>query len=102
MSNTPFDFRPSGSIAFEQLEPEAVAQQVKASADDGMDADPLSIDFGRSENCKPTSAERRHARTTIDRLVAFPLESRPKALCERSPCVANGLAKDWSGKTTSV
>lgn len=102
MSNRPFEFRYSGSIEFEQLEPEAVAEQVKASADDGTDGDPLSINFGRSRNSKPTSAERMLAGATIDWLVAFPLESRPKALCERFPHVANRLAKDWSDKACSV
>jgi hypothetical protein len=102
MSNSSFEFRPSGSIEFEQLEPEAVANQVEASADDGLDTDPLSINFGRNKNSKPTAAERMLAGTTIDWLVAFPIESRPKALCERFPHVANRLAKEWPDRACSA
>ena len=96
MSTQAFEFRPSGSIEFEQLEPAAVAQQVKAPADDGLDADPLSVTFGRSKDDKPIAAERMLAGATIDWLIALPVESRPKALCERFPHVANRLARDWS------
>jgi hypothetical protein len=95
MSTQPFEFRPSGSIEFEQLEPVAVAQQIKAPPDDGLDSDAFSVTFGRSKDDKPSAAERMLAGTTIDWLVALPVESRPKALCERFPHVANRLARDW-------
>lgn len=96
MSSTPFEFRPSGSIDFEAVAPAVVAKQVNAPADDGVDGDPLSINFGRLKDHKATSIERMLAGTTIDWLVAFPAPSRPKALCERYPHVANRLAQDWA------
>jgi len=102
MSNEPFEFRPSGTIEFEQIEPAAVAEQAQASADDAMDTDPLSINFGRRKDSKPSSIERMLAGTTIDWLVAFPAESRPKALCERYAHVANRLAQDWSDAARSA
>ncbi len=102
MPNQPFEFRPSGIVEFEQLEPEAVAQAMKESAEDGPDADPFSINFGRAKDSKPTLAERMLAGTTIDWLVAFPNELRPKALCERFPHVANRLAQGWSDRRHSL
>lgn len=95
MSNQPFEFRPSGSIEFEQVEPEAVARAMKEPAADAPDADPFSINFGRAKDSKPSQSERMLAGTTIDWLVAFPNDLRPKALCERFPHVANRLAQDW-------
>jgi hypothetical protein len=102
MSSEPFEFRPSGLIDFEQVEPETVARQPQVSIDDALDTDPLSINFDRRKDCKATSAERLLAGATIDWLVAFPLESRPKVLCERFPHVANRLAKDWSDAARST
>jgi hypothetical protein len=105
MSNQQFEFRPSGSIEFEQVEPEAVARELNApDADtpDGPDDDPLSINFGRAKDSKASAAERMLAGTTIDWLIAFPAESRPKALCDRFPHVANRLASDWSHKARSA
>jgi hypothetical protein len=102
MSNEPFEFRPSGIIEFEQVEPETVGKQLHASIDDALDTDPLSINFDRRNDDRPSSAERMLAGTTIDWLVAFPVESRPKALCERLPHVANRLAKDWSDTARSA
>ena len=96
MSNETFEFRPSGTLEFEHLEPEAVAKQMESPEDDGMDNDPLSINFGRMRDTKPTPAESMLAGSAIDWLVAFPVESRPKALCERFPHVANRLAREWS------
>jgi hypothetical protein len=101
MSTEPFEFRPSGSIEFEQIEPVAVAQQLKTPADDGFDNDPFSVTFGRSKGDKATAAERMLAGATIDWLVALPAAARPKALCERFPHVANRLARDWSNAPRS-
>jgi hypothetical protein len=95
MSNQPFEFRPSGIIEFEQLEPVAVAQKLQAAPDNGLDNDLFSITFGRSKGEKPSAAERMLAGATIDWLVALPVEYRPKALCERFPHVANRLAREW-------
>ena len=102
MSTLPFEFRPSGSIDFEPLEPGAVAREVNTPPDDGIDRDPLSINFGRLKDHRPTSIERMLAGTTIDWLVAFPAASRPKALCDRYPHVANRLAQDWSHPARST
>ena len=101
MSNTPFEFRPSGIIEFEQVEPEAVAKELDAAADDTQDTDPLSINFGRTKDSKPTAAERMLCGAAIDWLLALPVDSRPKALCERFPHVANRLAKEWPQATLS-
>ena len=102
MSNQPFEFRPSGSIDFEPVEPAAVAKEVNPPPDDGIDRDPLSINFSRLKDHKPASIERMLAGTTIDWLVAFPAASRPKALCDRYPHVANRLAQDWSQPARST
>jgi hypothetical protein len=105
MSNPRFEFRPSGSIEFEQVEPEAVARELNAPDEDtpdGPDADPLSINFGRAKDFKPSAIERMLAGTTIDWLIAFPPELRPKALCDRFHHVANRLASDWSHKPRSA
>ena len=102
MSNKPFEFRPSDMIDFEHVEPDAVSKQAPASVDDALDTDPMSINFDRNRDTKPTSAERMLAGATIDWLVAFPVESRPKALCERFPHVANRLATHWSDAARSA
>jgi hypothetical protein len=102
MPNEAFEFRSSGLIEFEAVAPEAVAKQMQSTADESMDTDPLSINFGRKKDSKPSSTERMLAGTAIDWFVAFPVESRPKALCERFPHVANRLAMDWlsAGRST--
>ena len=103
MSNTPLEFRPSGTIDFEHVEIRTeVAAAAAAPVDDKMDTDPLSINFEREKAAKPTAAERMLAGATIDWLIAFPFESRPKALCERFPHVANRLARSWKDKPLST
>lgn len=102
MSNKPFEFQPSGLIEFEHVASEPVDAPLDTPVDESIDTDLLSINFGRSKECKPTSAERMLAGVAIDWLVAFPVESRPKALCERFPHVANRLAKDWSDTARSA
>ncbi len=102
MSNKPLQFRPSGTIEFEQVvfeSPVASAPTPAAApVDAALDTDALSINFGRNKDSKATPAERMLAGASIDWLVAFPPEARPKALCERFPHVANRLAKEWSHK----
>ncbi len=90
-------FRPSGSIDFDPT-PVAPAASPAAPVDDKIDHDPLSINFGREKVHKPLSTERMLAGTTIDWLIAFPLDARPKALCEKYPHVANRLAQQWADK----
>ena len=58
--------------------------------DDKIDGDPLSINFGREKVHKPLSTERMLAGATIDWLISFPLEARPKALCARLTMPAPG------------
>lgn len=106
MSNPPLEFRPSGTIEFEQIEigPPAAQPAARAAApvDEKIETDALSINHGRAKDVKPTAAERMLAGTTIDWLIAFPVEARPKALCDRFPHVANRLARDWSDQANSV
>ena len=98
MSNTnSLAFRPSGSIDFDPT-PVAPAASPAAPVDDTIDHDPLSINFGREKLHKPLSTERMLAGTTIDWLIAFPIEARPKALCDKYPHVANRLAQQWADK----
>jgi len=101
MSDKPFEFRRSGLVDFEQVEPEAVARQMNTPVEDKLDTDPLSINYERNKDHKPTTAERMLAGPTIDWLVAFPADSRPKALCDRFPHVANRLAQGWSNPAHS-
>lgn len=96
MSHESFEFRPSGSIEFEHVEPAVVAKQLDAPADEPIDSDALSINYGRRKDHKPVATERMLAGPTIDWLVSFAADSRPKALCERYPHVANRLAGDWA------
>ena len=103
MSNAPLEFRPSGTIDFEHVEIRTeVATAAAAPVDDKMDTDPLSINFEREKAAKPTAAERMLAGATIDWLIGFPFESRPKALCERFPHVANRLARSWKDNPLST
>jgi hypothetical protein len=95
MSNQPFELGPSAFIEFEQVKPEIAAGQASKPVDDLTDSDPLSITFGRRKDYKPTAGERMLSGTTIDWLIAFPLDARPKALCERFPHVANRIAAEW-------
>mgnify|MGYP001331337337 CR=1 FL=1 len=96
MSNSnSLDFRPSGSIDFEPVAIPAATAPAAAPVDDKIDHDPLSINFGRDKLHKPAAAERMLAGTTIDWLIAFPMQARPKALCEKYPHVANRLARQW-------
>ena len=105
MSNPAPQFRPSGTIEFEQVVFEApAAKPVSAPpvVDASIDSDPLSVTFGRKKDDKPSSVDRLLAGATIDWLVAFPNEARPKALCERFAHVANRLAKEWPDATRSA
>ena len=102
MSNQTFEFRPSGIIEFEQIAPEALIEKARAAVDDAMDGDPLSINYSRRKDHKPAASERMLAGSTIDWLVAFPPDARPKALCERYPHVANRLALNWQDKASSA
>ena len=103
MSNAPLEFRPSGTIDFEHVEIRTeVATAAAAPVDDKMDTDPLSINCEREKAAKPTAAERMLAGATIDWLIGFPFESRPKALCERFPHVANRLARSWKDNPLST
>ena len=102
MSNQPFELGPSAFIEFEQVEPEITAGQASKPVDDAMDNDPLSITFGRRKDYKPTAGERMLAGTTIDWLIAFPLDARPKALCERFPHVANRIAAEWPSAERAI
>ena len=89
-------------MEFEQVAPEAIAEQTPAPVDDALDVDPLSINFGRRKDSRPTATEGMLAGTTIDWLIAFPVEARPKALCDRFAHVANRLARDWSDTARSA
>lgn len=103
MSN--FEFRPSGHIEFEVVEVEDEAEKAKAQGvpkDEAMDDDPLSVNYGRRKDHKAAAAERMLAGATIDWLVAFPADARPKALCERYPHVANRLAQGWAQAARSL
>ena len=96
----PFEFRSSGSIEFEALDPVALAEPEKAAAaatppDDTLDHDPLSINFGRKKDIKASSVERMLSGPAIDWFVGFPADARPKALCDQYPHVANRLAALW-------
>lgn len=107
MSNSALEFRPSGTIEFEHVvipsaSPAAATAAAAAAVDDKIDADPLSINFGREKDSKPVAAERMLAGPTIDWLIAFAFEARPKALCERFPHVANRLARGWADKAASA
>lgn len=103
-NNNSLDFRLSGSIDFETVAipsvsaPAADPAPAAAVVDDRIDQDPLSINFGREKLHKPLSTERMLAGTTIDWLIAFPMDARPKALCEKYPHVANRLAAQWRQK----
>ena len=103
-NNNPLDFRPSGTIDFEAVEiPSATAATAAPAVpvDDKIDGDPLSINFGREKVHKPLSTERMLAGATIDWLISFPLDVRPKALCDKYPHVANRLAAGWADKTAA-
>jgi hypothetical protein len=106
MSNKPLEFRPSGTIEFEHIEIAPPTAQPAATpaapVDDKIDTDALSINFGREKDLKPAATERMLAGDTIDWLIAFPLEARPKALCDRFPHVANRLARQWKDKANSL
>jgi hypothetical protein len=103
MASDQFEFRSSGLVEFEAIEPEDLIEQAQEkSVDESVDTDPLSINFQRSKETKPTAAERMLAGSTIDWLLAFPVDARPKALCERYPHVANRLAQAWSNRKESA
>lgn len=104
-SSKPFELGASSFIEFEQIEPAAVAAvaaQANAPAGEALDTDPLSITFGRKKDVKVTTAERMLAGTTIDWLIAFAADARPKSLCDRFPHVANRLAEGWSNRAESA
>jgi hypothetical protein len=103
MSSEQFEFRTSGLVEFEPVDLKAqVAQAQAPDVDESQDMDPLSINFRRSKEAKPTATERMLAGSTIDWLLAFAVDSRPKALCERYPHVANRLAQGWSNTANSA
>ncbi len=101
--NKPFEFSASGLIDFEVLEPAQVARELgKTETDEGPVSDPLSVIFGRSKDSKQPAGERMVAGATIDWLLGFQPELRPKVLCERFPHIANRLASHWADKAASV
>lgn len=103
-NNKTLDFRPSGSIEFEAVPIPSVTAPAAAEAkpvDDKIDSDPLSINFGREKVHKPLATERMLSGATIDWVISFPLEVRPKALCDRYPHVANRLAAGWTDRAAS-
>ena len=104
MSNKPFELRTSAFIEFERVEipPVSAQTQAQTGADDTLDNDPLSVNYGRKKDHKATSAQRMLAGPTIDWLVAFPADLRPKALCDKFPHVANRLAEDWPQSARSL
>lgn len=106
MSSENSAFSPSGHLEFEYVEIEPpMPKQVAAAAvpvDETIDTDPLSINFGRKKDHKPAAAERMLAGPTIDWLVAFPNDARPKTLCDRYPHVANRLAQGWTHVARSM
>ena len=102
MSNSPFELPPSAMMEFEPVEPRAIAEPAQAPVDEMLDTDPLSIRFGRRKDVRTTATEGMLAGTTIDWLIAFPVEARPKALCDRFAHVANRLARDWSDTARSA
>lgn len=104
MTTEPFQYGPSGLIEFDPVELDPVGANAPAPTpvDSTIDADPLSINFTRKKDHKPSATERMLAGTTIDWLVAFPADARPKALCDRFPHVANRLANGWSDRALSL
>ena len=107
-NNNTLDFRPSGTIDFEAVEipsttgaAAAPAAPAAAPVDDKLDGDPLSINFGREKVHKPLSTERMLAGATIDWLISFSIATRPKALCDKYPHVANRLAAMWADKAAA-
>ena len=100
-NNNSIDFRPSGTIDFEPVAIPAATAPAAAPVDDRIDRDPLSINFGREKVHKPSSIERMLAGTTIDWLIAFPMEARPKAMCDKYPHVANRIAREWAAPTAA-
>ncbi len=105
MSTESSAFSPSGRLEFEYVEIEPPKPKQAAAAtpvDETIDNDPLSINFGRKKDHKPAAAERMLAGPTIDWLVAFPMDARPKTLCDRYPHVANRLAQGWGHVARSM
>jgi hypothetical protein len=98
MSGKSLTFRPSGSIEFEAIDPAALAHSIPEAVvvDDGIDRDGLSVNFGRRKDTKVASADRMLTGAAIDWFLAFGAESRPKALCDHYPHVANRLAAHWA------
>lgn len=98
MSDKPFEFRPSGSIEFEAIEPEVLVKQRETEGvpEENIDRDPLSINFGRAKGTKPSGAERMLSSAAMDWFIAFGADARPKALCDQYAHVANRLAGEWS------
>jgi hypothetical protein len=101
MSNQPPEFRPSNILDFEQVEITAPAAAPAVAADDKIDRDPLSINFGRDKLHVAAATERMLAGASIDWLIAFPEQARPKALCDKFPHVANRLARGWQDRDAS-
>ncbi len=105
MSTETSAFSPSGRLEFEYVEIEPPKPKQAAAAtpvDESIDNDALSINFGRKKDHKPAAAERMLAGPTIDWLVAFPMDARPKVLCDRYPHVANRLAQGWTHVARSM
>ena len=102
--STPSSFNPSGLIEFEAIEPAALAAQAQAqqTVDDGIDRDPLSINFGHQKKRRTASIERVLSGPAIDWLVSFPMELRPKSLCDKFPFVANRLADQWKDRDSAL
>jgi hypothetical protein len=105
MTTDSFEFRPSSRLEFEHVEIDSLIAKQKAASEvveDPIDRDALSINFGRDKTHQPAATERMLAGATIDWLLAFPAEARPKMLCDRFPHVANRLAQGWRDVAAST
>ena len=94
-NTTPVPFKPSGMFEFEVTDVE-VAREAAERPDAVVAIERLMPGFWEEQRRPATATDRALSGRGIDWMLSLPPESRPKALCEHFPRIANHLAERWS------
>lgn len=94
-NTAPAPFKPSGMIEFEVTDVE-VAREEAQRPEAVVAIERLMPGYWEEQRRPATATDRALSGRGIDWMLSMPPESRPKALCEHFPRIANHLAEHWS------
>ncbi len=94
-NSAPAPFKASGMIEFEITDLKVAREEV-ARPEAVIAIERLMPGFWEEQRRPATATDRALSGRGIDWMLSLPPESRPKALCEHFPRIANHLAERWS------